>query len=56
MAFEIARLPESVPFLADVLQEGDSLFTPYALRTLEGMNTRESRTALWSTTQGQADE
>ncbi|HMF12247.1 MAG TPA: hypothetical protein VKE94_08070, partial [Gemmataceae bacterium] len=47
MAFDIARLPESVPFLAEVLQEGNPLFTPYALRALNGIDTRESRTALW---------
>ena len=54
MALDIARLPESVPFLAEVLQEGNSLFTSYAQRALEGINTRESRTALWNATQGQA--
>ena len=50
MALDIARLPESVPFLAGVLQEGNPLFTPYALRALNGIDTRESRTALWQAT------
>lgn len=53
MALDIARLPESVPFLAEVLQERNSLFTPYALRALNRINTRESRTALWQVTHGQ---
>lgn len=47
MTLDIARLPESIPFLAEVLQEGNPLFTPYALRALNGIDTRESRTALW---------
>src|SRR5262249_23916604 len=53
MALDIARLPESVPFLAEVLQEGNPLFTPYALRALNGIDTRESRTAVWQVTHGQ---
>jgi len=54
MALEIARLPESVPFLAEVVQGGNPLFTPYVLRALEGINTCESRTALWNATHGQS--
>ena len=54
MALDIARPPESVPFLAEVLQDGNSLFTPYAQRALEGINTRESSAALWNATHGQA--
>ncbi len=53
MALDIARLPESVAFLAEVLKQGDPLFRPYALRALEGINTRESRTVLWNATQGE---
>lgn len=54
MALDIALLPESVPFLAQVLHEGNPLFTPYALRALDGIDTRESRTALWQVTHGQS--
>ena len=50
MALDMARLPESIPFLAEVLQQGNPLFTPYAVRALEGINTRESRTAIWNAT------
>jgi hypothetical protein len=47
MALDIARLPESAPFLGEVLQQGDSRFTPFALSALKGINSRESRTILW---------
>src|SRR5208283_2520333 len=30
MALEVAKLPESVPFLADVLQDGNAALTGYA--------------------------
>jgi HEAT repeats len=53
MALDIARLPQSVPFLAEVLREGNPVFTPYALRALDGIDTRESRTALWHATHSQ---
>jgi len=52
MTLDMARLPESIPFLAEVLREGDPRFTPYALGALNGINCRESRTALWEVTQG----
>lgn len=48
MALDIARLPESVPFLAEVLQEGDPHFTPYAEGALRGIDTPDSRTVLWN--------
>lgn len=54
-ALDIARLPESVPFLAEVLQDGDTLYTPYAERALRGIDTRESRTALWDAAQVRID-
>src|SRR5215470_1393139 len=47
MALEIAGLPESVPFLAEVLRDDNPQFTPYAERTLRSINTREARTVLW---------
>ncbi len=47
MAIEIAKPPEAIPFLTEVLREGDIRFTPYAERTLKEMNMRESRKALW---------
>ncbi len=54
MALEIARLPESVPFLAEVLQQGDEHYAPYAFRTLKAIDTRESRTALWRAAQNKS--
>ncbi|HEX5106488.1 MAG TPA: hypothetical protein VFV87_21865 [Pirellulaceae bacterium] len=50
MALDIARPPAAVGFLADVLREGDPRFTPYAKWALQGINTRESRRALWDAT------
>ena len=47
MALEVARLPESVPLLAEVLNAGDLRFVPYAERTLQRIDTREARAALW---------
>ena len=47
MALESARLPESVPFLAEVLQDGNPRVTPYAERALRNINTPEARTMLW---------
>jgi hypothetical protein len=48
MALDVARLPEAVPFLAEVLREGDDRFAPYAKRALKGIDTREARAALWN--------
>ena len=42
MALDIARLPQSVPFLTEVLREANPVFTPYALRALHGMDSREA--------------
>lgn len=47
MAIEMAKPPAAIPFLADVLKEGDVRFTPYAERALKEMDTRESRRVLW---------
>ena len=47
MALENARLPQSVPFLAEVLESGNSRFIPYAERALCNINTPEARTMLW---------
>jgi hypothetical protein len=47
MALESAKLPQSVPFLAEVLQGGNSRFTPYAERPLHNIDTPEARTVLW---------
>jgi hypothetical protein len=46
MALEMARLPETVSFLAAVLREGNSLFAPYAKRGLRAIDTPEARSAL----------
>jgi hypothetical protein len=46
MALDIARVPESVPFLAEVLREADPRYLPYAERALRGINTPEARTAV----------
>ena len=48
MALEMAKLPESVPFLLEVLGTGDPNFSPYAERALRAINTKEARTALWN--------
>jgi hypothetical protein len=50
MALEIAQLPESVPFLIEVLHDGNPMFTRYAERALQSINTPEARTALWNAT------
>jgi hypothetical protein len=55
MALDIAWIPESVPFLAEVLSGGDPLFTPYAERALQSINTREARTALWKASHPESD-
>jgi hypothetical protein len=47
MALDIAVLPASVPFLAEVLSGGDPRFTAYAEHALQTINTREARKALW---------
>jgi hypothetical protein len=49
MALELARVPESVAFLADVLRQGDVRWAPYAQRTLAAIDTRRSRAVLWNT-------
>ena len=46
IALEMAALPESVEFLSSVLQQRETRFVPYALRTLKAIDTRESRSAL----------
>jgi hypothetical protein len=51
MALDIARVPASVPFLAEVLHQGNSMFTSYAKRALAGIDTTESRAVLWKAKQ-----
>jgi hypothetical protein len=48
MALEIARPPEAVPFLVEVLRDPDTRLARYAESALKGVDTRESRTALWN--------
>lgn len=48
MALDIARLPASVPFLAEVLREADPRYVSFAERALRGINTSEARMALWN--------
>ena len=48
IALENARLSESVPFLIDVLREGNPTLAPIAERALREIDTRESRSALWA--------
>jgi hypothetical protein len=50
MALDIARVPASVPFLAEVLREGVPRCVPYAERALQGINTSDARTVLWKAT------
>ena len=47
MALEMARLDESVPFLAEVVRDVDRRFASEAERALLAIGTREARTALW---------
>jgi hypothetical protein len=47
MALDIARPPEAVSFLAEVLRDGDPRFAHYAESALQALATREARTALW---------
>jgi hypothetical protein len=47
MALDIARVPASVPFLAEVLREADPRLVPYAERALRTLDTPEARTAVW---------
>jgi hypothetical protein len=56
MVLDIARVPESVPFLAEVLHEGNPRFTPFAERALKGIDTPESRTVLWKAAHVQTDD
>lgn len=50
MALEMAALPESVEFLAEVLRGGDARFASYAKRALTAIDTKESRRALFNAT------
>ncbi|MCG8352940.1 MAG: hypothetical protein MI924_34680 [Chloroflexales bacterium] len=50
IALEMAAIPESVDFLSDVLQQGDPRFISYARHTLQAINTREARSALFHAT------
>ncbi len=47
MALDLARPPEAVGFLAEVLRSRDPRYHTYARRALEGIGTLEARTALW---------
>ncbi len=55
MALDIAQVPESVPFLAEVLQEGNPRFTPYAKRALMEIATPESHSVLWKAEHAESD-
>jgi hypothetical protein len=46
MALEIARLPDSIPFLAEVLRDANPRYVTYAQRALEAIDTRDSRKAI----------
>jgi hypothetical protein len=48
MALEKAKLPQSVQFLAEVWQDRDPKFIPYAERALREINTPEARLVLRS--------
>ncbi len=47
MALEIARLPNSVSFLAEVSHDGNPRLALFAERALRNINTPEARTVLW---------
>jgi hypothetical protein len=50
MAVAEARLPDAIPFLAEVACERDPRFASYAERGLLAIGTREARAALWEVT------
>lgn len=50
MAVAEARLPQAIPFLAEVARERHPQYTPYAVRGLSAIDTSESRAALWEVT------
>jgi hypothetical protein len=45
-----ARLPEAIPFLAEVVREGHASFVPSAASGLSSIGTKDARTALWEAT------
>jgi hypothetical protein len=47
MALENANLPESTSFFAELLENGDERYEPFAIRALRAINTPESRKILW---------
>ena len=55
MALDLAWLPESVPFLEQVLREGNPAFTPYAMSARKHIDTKEARTVLWQMAKKAAD-
>ncbi|MCI0637666.1 MAG: hypothetical protein L0Y72_02125 [Gemmataceae bacterium] len=55
MALDIARVPASVPFLAEVLREADPRYIAYAERALRCIDTSEARTALWNAARPKAE-
>lgn len=55
MALDTARVPESIPFLAEVFQDGNPQFTPYAERALTGIATPEARLVLWKAAHPEQD-
>lgn len=55
MALDIAHLPESVSFLAEVLQEGNPHFISYAERALKSIDTPDARKVLWKALRAQSE-
>ncbi len=52
LALDTSYPPEAVPFLADVLREGIESHAALAKSALQGIDTREARTALWDAEHG----
>ena len=50
MAIAEARLPQAIPFLADVARERHPRFAPHAIAGLSAIGTSEARAALWEAT------
>lgn len=48
MALDLARPPEAAAFLAEVLREGNPRLVTFATMALQGIDTKEARTALWN--------
>jgi hypothetical protein len=56
MALELAAVPASVEFLQEILRDGNSMYIAYAKRTLQAIDTKESRRALFDATDAEQSD